>query len=117
MTYTPTDHSTVKDKEKFARHFRRFIRSGYKWTLFHKWFYKRLSMMFGHIAHYDRSGFYITQFQHGDKIKAWEKRIMYGKAYGEPAYTWSDVESDLSVWLSKKNSVEVSEHERMIILG
>ncbi len=39
-----------------------FIESEWKRSLFTKTFYNRLSMCFGHIAHYDIHGFYETWF-------------------------------------------------------
>ena len=117
MTYTPTEHSSANAKERFAKKFKRFVETGYKWTQFPKWFYIRLSMTFGHIAHYDRQGFFATWFQSKKDIKIWEKRIMYWKAFGDPAYTYSDVERDLSKWLGEQRGVEVEDHERLIILG
>jgi len=92
MNFTPTQHSTAADKEKFLQHFHRFVLSGYKWTLFHKWFYVRLSMTFGHIAHYDRRGFYSTFFTSPEGIEGFWCVTMGYPCSGDPAYTYCDVE-------------------------
>ena len=92
---TPTKFSTVADKEKFLKHFQRFVKSGYNKNLFYKWFYTRLSMTFGHIAHYNRHGFYGTFFESREGIdRFWCLTMSYG-CYGDPAYTFCDVEKEI----------------------
>jgi len=99
--FTPTQHSSAADKAKFANHFVDFVRSGYRWSKFHKWFYTRLSMTFGHIAHYNQSGFYQTFFDSGDGlIRFWRITMQYG-CYGSPAYTYCDVERALQEYFTK----------------
>jgi hypothetical protein len=115
--YQATEHSTVKEKEKFATQFKKFVESGYKRTKFPQWFYRRLSLMFGHIAHYDCQGFFAYWFSAEHDTRRWENRVMYWKAYGDPKHTWSDVEIDLSRWLASLRGVEVADNERMIVLG
>ena len=110
MTYTPTKSSTAEDKKKFVQHFKRFVDSGYKRTLFYKWFYIRLSICFGFIAHYNIHGFYGTFFEDKRDIARFEKIIMNGHAYmggifGDPTCTWSDVEKDLMEWMRKRKGV------------
>lgn len=90
--FTPTQFSTAADKEKFLKHFHRFVCSGYKWTLFHKWFYVRLSLTFGHIAHYNRAGFYATFFTDAERLEDFWRVTMQYPCYGDPDYTYSDVE-------------------------
>lgn len=92
--FTPTKFSTAEDKAKFANHFVRFVEGGYKWSVFPKWFYNRLSMCFGHIAHYNRLGFYETFFLDNATIADF-KRATMGTIYGDPAWTHSDVERAL----------------------
>lgn len=58
--FTATKWESAEQKAKFANHFVRFVKSGFKPTLFYSWFYKRLSMTFGHIAHFNRQGFWHT---------------------------------------------------------
>jgi len=89
---TATQWSTVEDKEKFLKHFERFIKSGCKETLFYKWFYVRLSMMFGFIAHYNKNGFYHEKFSTGERIDRFHHSILEFPCYGDPSYTYSDVE-------------------------
>lgn len=90
--FTPTQWDTAADKAKFANHFVRFVASGYKETLFYDWFYKRLSNTFGHIAHYDRIGFYNHFFRDKTAQLYFMTATRQGGGYGDPAYTYSDVE-------------------------
>lgn len=89
---TPTTFSTVADKEKFLKHFQRFVKSGYNKNLFYKWFYTRLSMTFGHIAHDNIEGFYQEFFTTPEDIERFWHQTRSYPCYGDPAYTYSDVE-------------------------
>ena len=90
--FTPTQWDTAADKAKFANHFVRFVASGYKETLFYDWFYKQLSMTFGHIAHYNRAGFYGHFFTTAEDRQYFMYATRQGGGYGDPAFTYSDVE-------------------------
>jgi hypothetical protein len=50
--FVPTKFSTAQDKADFGNTLLHFIESGWARTAFSKSFYNRLSMCFGHIAHY-----------------------------------------------------------------
>jgi hypothetical protein len=97
--FTPTEFSTVADKEKFAAHFQRFVSGGFKRTVFPKWFYNRLSMTFAMIAHYDRNGFYAEYFEDPYETSRFLEECLAYPCYGDPAYTYSDVERYLQGWL------------------
>lgn len=99
--FTPTEFSTTKDKAKFANHFVRFVESGFNENLFHKWFYTRLSMTFGHIAHYNIHGFYATWFEDTDMQMEFFEHTLSFPCYGQPEYTFCDVEKVLIVWLKE----------------
>lgn len=109
MSYTATQWSSTEDKQKFADHFKRFVISNYKRTLFYKWFYNRLSMCFGFIAHYNIHGFYETYFTSDKGKERFEKAIMRGGILGypagDPAWTYSDVERYLMEWMRKRKGV------------
>lgn len=104
--FTPTAYDTAADKAKFANHFVRFVESDFKRTLFLKWFYTRLSMTFGHIAHYDIHGFYATFFTRtADKLDFLVQTRDAG-GFGSPAHTYSDVEAALKTWLHESRKVD-----------
>jgi hypothetical protein len=60
--FVSTPFSTAADKANFGNALLHFMESEWKRELFTKSLYNRLSMCFGHIAHYDRPTFYDTWF-------------------------------------------------------
>lgn len=101
MGYTATEFSTVEDKKKFEAQFKKFVTNGFQKKHFPKWFYTRLSMCFGHIAHYSQSGFYYFFFEDDEGKRDFLNWTMNGGGYGDPAYTYSDVENNLKKWLNE----------------
>jgi len=98
--FTPTEFSTVADKQKFAKQFIKFVEWGFNRKQFPKWFYTRLSMTFGMIAHYNQNGFYEHYFSDGERWPAaFIRDVMSHPRYGDPAFTYSDVEAYLQSWL------------------
>lgn len=89
---TATQCYSVEQKKKFVDHFVRFVNSGYKHTLFFDWFYKNLSNTFGHIAHYNKHGFYAEFFESQEGLERFWKHVMQHGCYGDPAYTFVDCE-------------------------
>lgn len=98
MTFTPTQFHSAADKEKFFKHFQRFVKSNYNVNLFHKWFYVQLSFMFYHIAHYNKHGFYETWFADELSIERFWDRVKTHPCHGDPAYTYCDVEHAIQKW-------------------
>lgn len=105
ITFWPTKWESVEQKTKFFRHFKKFMMSGCKPTLFYKWFYNRLHMTFGHMAHYDQNGFYEVWFSDSSAIQSFINHCLAYPCYGDPEYTYSDVEEALQDWLvaNKRN--------------
>ena len=99
--FTPTQFDTVKDKEKFALHFQRFVTNGFSRGLFPKWFYTRLSMTFGHIAHYNKLHFYDNFFLSESGKAEFLHLCLTWPCYGDPEFTYSDVERYLQDWLQE----------------
>ena len=90
--FVPTQWDTAKDKARFANHFLDFVENGFEESKFPKWFYKRLSMTFGHIAHFDQGGFFAEFFTTTkDKLRFLRQCIQH-PCFGDPAHTYSDVE-------------------------
>ena len=96
--FTATQWDTAADKAKFANHLVRFLATGSRETLFYDWFYKRLSNTFGHIAHYNRQGFYAHFFTTVEGRERFQKSLALGGGYGDPAYTYSDVEKAVKAY-------------------
>lgn len=91
--------SSAADKAKFANHFIHFMGKGYPRSLFPKWFYTRLSMCFGHIAHYHQEGFYSEFFTTELRQCNFIRITMNYPCYGDPEYTYSDVEKAIQEYL------------------
>jgi hypothetical protein len=101
--FTPTKFDTAEQKAKFANHFVHFVESDFREMLFELWFYRKLSNCFQHIAHYNRDGFYETWFSTTEKRLDFLANAERGPAYGDPAWTYSDVERVLSKWVRDTN--------------
>ena len=69
--FTPTKFSTAADKAEFGNHFLRFIETEWTQALFTKDFYHRLSMCFGHIAHYGKSAIMRSDRTDSPEIAGW----------------------------------------------
>lgn len=110
--FTATQWDSASQKAKFANHFVRFVNSGFKASLFYDWFYKRLSMTFGHIAHYDRNGFYAEWFMHDVCHAEFIKHTLRHPCYGDPTFTYSDVEKALQHWLIENKVLEQMQAKR-----
>lgn len=111
--FTPTQWDTAEQKAKFANHFVRFVESGFKKSLFFDWFYKRLSMTFGFIAHYNREGFYDTWFLTFNSQLEFLKHIRNTNngLYGDVAFTYSDVERAITEWFGARL---ITEYEQKV---
>jgi hypothetical protein len=97
--FKPTQWETAKDKAAFANRFVRFVQSAFALKHFTEKFYRRLANTFSHIAHYNRGGFWETFFTTtADKVRFLEMTAQY-PCYGDPAWTYSDVERALQQWL------------------
>jgi hypothetical protein len=90
--FTATKSSTSADKAEFGNNLLRFIESEWASALFTKSFYNRLSMCFGHIAHYNRAQFYEEWFSSLAAQLRFLKHTLRFPCYGDPEYTFSDVE-------------------------
>jgi hypothetical protein len=98
--FTPTKFNTAEDKAWFANAFVKFVESGFDQRHFIDKLYRRLSNTFGHIAHFNRLGFWETFFTTTtDKVRFLEIILTY-PCYGDPAWTYSDVERALRSWLA-----------------
>ena len=107
--FTPTNFFTVVDKADFGNAFLHFIDSEWKQALFTQRFYHRLSNTFGHIAHYDRSTFYSTWFTcDADQVRFLQNALRW-PCWGDPAFTFCDVERALQHEIRKRNYLALYE--------
>ncbi len=82
--FTATKFSTAADKAEFGNTLLRFIESEWASALFTKSFYNRLSMCFGHIAHYNRTQFYEEWFSSLAAQVRFLKHTLRFPCYGDP---------------------------------
>ena len=98
---TKWDSSEVKTK--FANDLCRFMAADFNEYLFTKALYQRLSMCWGHIAHYNREGFFGEFFRSlRGKVDFLEQTLAW-RCFGDPEYTYSDVEAAVNARLRSCN--------------
>ena len=101
--FVPTPFSTAVDKANFGNALLHFVESEWKQELFTKSLYNRLSMCFGHIAHYDRATFYETWFtSEEDRLRFLQHALRHG-CWGSPEFTFYDVERAVQGEIRKRN--------------
>ena len=69
--FTATKWDSAEKKAEFANKLCKFIAADFKESLFTKAFYERLSMTFGHIAHYAEDVVMWSTRSVGRKVPAW----------------------------------------------
>lgn len=105
--FTATEWDGAEQKAKFANHFARFVESDFNANLFHDWFYKRLSnCFFAHRAHFNRRGFYETWFADLPRRRDFLINALRHPCYGDPKFTYSDVERVLKAWIAESGLIE-----------
>jgi hypothetical protein len=101
--FTATQWEDAEKKVNFSQQFIRFVESDFDKRLFPNRFYVRLALCFGNIAHYNRWGFYETFFTTTeDKVRFLRKTLQH-QCWGDPAFTYSDVEKALQSWLHQND--------------
>lgn len=114
---TDTKFSSRQDKAKVLNDLADFVRSGFEPKLFTKKLYTALNSMFGHIAHYDIHGFYNEWFRDESHRLNWLYYVQENGGYGDPEWTWSDVESTFKEWLKSPEGnaliLKVTEAQRL----
>lgn len=101
---SPSRFATVEEKLKFCNAFKRFVEAGFPVEKFTKSFYNRLSMCFGHIAHYNKNGFYDVWFSSPERQHEFIRHTLKYPCYGSSEYTFSDAEKLIIDYLKGKNN-------------
>lgn len=111
--FTPTKWDTAEKKAAFATQFIKFVQSDFAKSKFTKAFYRRLSMTFGHIAHFNMHGFFEEFFTTTqDKVRFLRQTLAH-PCWGDPGWTYSDVERALQEWL-RANGVMEKYEQRLV---
>ena len=106
--FIATKWSSGEDKARFANQFVALAQGGFKPTLFPKTFYYRLSDCFHHIAHNNREGFYGTWLS-TDAQRAEFLANTQRDVFGDPTFTFADVERALQTWVRESGLQQVYE--------
>lgn len=101
--FTPTEHTTAQEKAEWANRLGTFILGGFQAGNFTNLIYTRLSQCFGHIAHFNREGFYGVWFASPAKQAEFIKYTLDYKVVGQAKYTFSDVCIAFQEWLREQN--------------
>lgn len=110
--FTPTKWDDAPTKAKFGNHLLRFIAEDFRETMFTQKFYEHLMTTFGHIAHMNRAGFWGEFFlTRTTKIDFLDQTIRH-PCYGDPAWTYSDVERVIRVRLQQSGVLDW--HHRLL---
>ena len=103
--FVPTKWSTAEEKAVFGNNLLHFMRTGFLAERFTEKLYMRLSMCFGHAAHFDRQGFAETWFDSPESIASFVNHLMQWPCHGDPGYTFSDVEQAIQREVARLNLV------------
>lgn len=90
--FVATKFNTTADKAWFANALCRFVDSDFRQTLWTQRLYRRLSLCFQNIAHYNSAGFWQEFFDDLRGKVAFLETTLSCPCYGEPEYTYCDVE-------------------------
>lgn len=104
--FAPTQWEAADKKASFAKQFIKFVQWDFSKKQFTKAFYQRLSMTFGNIAHYNLGGFYEEFFSSTEGKVKFLRQTLAHPCYGDPAWTYSDVEKALQQWLRHNGVME-----------
>ena len=104
--FTATQWQGAEEKARFARQFIKFVQWDFSKKQFTKAFYQRLSQVFGHIAHYNLGGFYEEFFTTAEGKVRFLRQTLAHPCWGDPTFTYSDVERALQAWLRHVHVME-----------
>lgn len=90
--FKPTKFHTAAEKAWFGDQLVTFVSEGFPRSMWTKKFYRQLSNTFGMIAHYDQAGFWDAQFSDSGRRVEFVKQLLAWPCYGDPEFTFSDVE-------------------------
>jgi hypothetical protein len=101
--FIPTRWSTAEEKARFGNALLHFVDSGFARNLFTDRLYGRLSNCFGHIAHYNSTGFYEEWFLSLSAQFRFLEHTLRFPCYGDPEFTFSDLESEIQREVRNRN--------------
>lgn len=104
--FVATKFDTAEAKARAANALASFVESGFEVRRFTKTVYNALYLhLFGHIAHYNQSGFYGEWFSTVEDQIRWCQRVLEWVPCGDPKFTWVDVERAFKKWLKDSKTL------------
>lgn len=110
--FTSTEFDSAAQKAAFLKRLCRWIVDGMPKEEFvrtNKPLYYHLSLHFGHIAHYNRFGFWETWFSTPQARYEFLLEHLRPRYPGLPQYTWVDVENVLGDWIRNSGILQIYE--------
>lgn len=105
--FMATKFDRPEDKTKYCEALIRFIEKDFPREGFTNRLYEGLHVyLFGHIAHFNKHGFYAEWFSSTRNKVAWFENALQYCPLGDPAYTWSDVERVLRRYFKQQRYLE-----------
>lgn len=97
--FTATKWDTAEEKARWANTLAAWIVGGFPDSGWGPKLYDQLCNLFSHIAHFNRHEFHATWFSTPESRAEWVDHVLRQRCFGDPAYTWSDVEKAFQTWL------------------
>jgi hypothetical protein len=98
--FVATNFESAAEKASFANNLMRFLESDCPRSQFTQKLYDHLSDCFQHIAECDKDGFYSVWFATAVEKLDFLKNLLQSPCYGDPQWTFSDVECALQTAIS-----------------
>jgi hypothetical protein len=95
--FTNDPHFNAQKKAEFANHFAVFVNSGFNYKHWNQWFYNRLSLCFGFIAHFDSEGFWHNYF--ATSLGKVEFLLQCTGEMGKSDWHFNDLELAIRDWI------------------
>ena len=108
--FRPTKYHNSADKAWFGNYLLAFVADYCPEHRFTDKFYLRLSNCFGHIAHYSKAGFIGEYFTSAEDKHRFLKDTMRHPCFGDPNWTFSDVERAVIVRLQRADVLPIYAH-------
>lgn len=107
--FTPTEFDDAVKKARIANRMVKFLSEGCNPEKFDAELYHHtMQHLWHHIAHYNRYGFIDAWFSRVENKVAFVERILDSEGgYGDPHYTWVDVEKVVRAWVAETGLVDV----------
>lgn len=110
--FTSTKFHSAEEKAWFANALLKFLADDCPKSAFTDRLYRLLHNSFGHIAHYDKNGFFQNFFlDPNGKVEFLEQTLQW-PCYGQPDFTFCDVERIIQQRISTANLLTIESTRR-----